>query len=89
MIITRHGNHVKWVALLDERRGICTVVGYQKQVYTFPISEMRSTNELSTPASILEELRDSHANYLQMREDQRAPSLEELESERQMAREAV
>ena len=75
MILTKYGMHVKWVALLDEHRGICTVIGFQKQVATFPISTLKSDD---TTVDVLKELRDRHAHYLQMRSEQQAPFLDDL-----------
>ena len=59
MITTRHGMHVKFVSLLDEQRQLATVIGFQKQVTTIPIGELKAENGI-------QELRESHQRYLKM-----------------------
>ena len=57
MIKTKYGMHVKYVSILDEQRQMATVIGFQKQVATMPIGDLK-------PENGIEELRESHQRYL-------------------------
>lgn len=67
-IQTPYQGSVKWVVKLDEGNGIVTVMGFNKQIATHRIHEMITTGGI-------QELRDKHQEYLDMREHQQAPEV--------------